>query len=150
MRHGPVRGFCGTVLATGWVDAGIRRPDGSKAPLCGTCARAWERYANGVVNLDADAVKVAVRVAATSYSGSDVNVTIPPAVERPDAGDGTPWSHLDPAGFKRLRMSLWGRHGGKYCPDPVLRPVVVKSYRAQEAKRRRDGRPAPQPDPWNL
>lgn len=137
-------------MATGWIDAGTRRTDGSKAPLCGTCARAWERYADGLVNLDADPVKIAVRVAATSYSGSDVNVTIPAAVERPEAGDGTPWSHLDPDGFKRPRMSLWGRHGGRYCPDPVQRPILVKSYRAQEAKRQRDGRPAPEHDLWGL
>lgn len=38
-------GVCGVGVSVGWVESPLTWPDGSRAPLCGECARASETYA---------------------------------------------------------------------------------------------------------
>lgn len=138
-------GWCGIEESVVWFERGHRRPDGSPVALCSDCGPIFDRRGKSAAFLDDQRLGLVEAITGVPPTlGESAPTGLLAALEAPERGDGSAWSHLPTEAVEALRWDRWGRFNGKHAPEEHRSEAVA---RARSRERSRAARLAAQESP---
>lgn len=135
--------WCGVSESAGWWADGHEWPDGSPAPLCGTCHRMYVKHSEPTFPEDVRRALAEVATGVPTQMGESAPEGLVPfadlsTTEDRALPDAVPFGHLSPEALRSYRLAAWSRFGLLYCPPEHRTEVeewAVERETARAARR---------------